>query len=541
MLLLLVRHGLHQDGGTFVYPLDDAYIHLAVSRNLAIHGVWGISPYSFSGASSSPGWTLLLALTTRLAGVQLLAPLYLNVAAALVLLLLASIVLERKLPQAGIGYIALALCAVVLVTPMPGVALIGMEHILHAAAVLCFACSASAILSLSLVEETPHSTATLLVISAFACGLLRYESCFVIAVVIVLLLARSRAITAVLVAFAAAVGPLGYGLYSRAHSGIALPFSVVMKAASPADRHPLNALFSSDTSPIVLALAVVFFMRLARRALEPKELRSSYWTYGNSLLVIAFATCLLHVEIGPSGWLMRYEAYLYALGFVAIALAVREAPALIKREETLPQRWFEITLLVALAPAVLGIFGRIHHGYSDFKASIRDRYVEHLPQALFVEQQMPHAVVLANDIGFLAFYADHARILDPLGLGSIEPVELERQHRSVNPEFIADWTSRMHADLAILHTDFPHMEAIIPAGWVPVESWCFPHNLVFSNHVETFYVPDQASAAVLRTRLAGFHQLAPEIVRYRFPADGSGPPQPPRGETAVCPVHASGR
>ena len=51
--------------GTFVYTLDDAYIHLTIGRTLAEHGVWGVSPREYSSASSSPLWTILLALWCR--------------------------------------------------------------------------------------------------------------------------------------------------------------------------------------------------------------------------------------------------------------------------------------------------------------------------------------------------------------------------------------------------------------------------------------------------------------------------------------------
>jgi hypothetical protein len=75
-----------------------------------------------------------------------------------------------------------------------------------------------------------------------------------------------------------------------------------------------------------------------------------------------------------------------------------------------------------------------------------------------------------------------------------------------------------------------------PAGWVPVESWCFPHNLVFQNHIESFYAPNEAAAAELRGKLAAFSETAPELVRYRFPQDGAAPPVPVRGVSSVCPA-----
>ena len=42
-----------------VYPLDDAYIHMAISKNLQQHGVWGVTRHQFSSTSSSILFTLL--------------------------------------------------------------------------------------------------------------------------------------------------------------------------------------------------------------------------------------------------------------------------------------------------------------------------------------------------------------------------------------------------------------------------------------------------------------------------------------------------
>ncbi len=529
LLGLLVWRGLRADAGTFVYPLDDAYIHLAVARNLALHGVWGVSAGGFSGASSSPGWTLLLALVTRVAGVHLLAPLILNLLAGCGLLLTAAVLLGRP-ARAGVVGSTVSLCGLVLVAPLPGLALIGMEHGLHSLAALVFAaCAAAAVSAPREVRVSPGIVAGLCV-AAFAAGALRYESCFLVGVAMMLLTLRGRWGVAAAAGVSAAIGPAAYAIYSRAQSGIALPFSVIMKASVMGGHHWVGALVASDVSPVVLGLAVLLLLRVARNSGGS----ASFWSVGNSFLAIALGTAVLHAEFGPYGWLLRYEAYLYVLGAVACGLVAGEELAFADRVRT--QRWRAAALLVALAPVFVGLARRAHDGVTMVAASTHDRYVEHLGQALFVAGAMPQGAVLANDIGFLAWYAPGVTILDPLGLGSVEPVERARRHEAMTPEFTAAWAAREHARVAILHTDFPGMAAMVPAGWVAVESWCFPHNVVFSNHVETFFAPPGSAAEELRGELAGFHGTAPELVRYRIPEDVREPPVPVRGESAVCPA-----
>ncbi len=45
-----------------VYTVDDAYIHMAIAKNFALYGVWGVTRYSFSSSSSSLLYTLMLSL-----------------------------------------------------------------------------------------------------------------------------------------------------------------------------------------------------------------------------------------------------------------------------------------------------------------------------------------------------------------------------------------------------------------------------------------------------------------------------------------------
>src|SRR4030095_12715183 len=58
---VLVAGILVRLGGTLVYTLDDAALHLSIAQKLVAHGTWGVVPGSFESASSSPLWTLLVA------------------------------------------------------------------------------------------------------------------------------------------------------------------------------------------------------------------------------------------------------------------------------------------------------------------------------------------------------------------------------------------------------------------------------------------------------------------------------------------------
>ena len=56
LTLILLLASLKANQGHFVYPLDDAYIHMAISKHWACDGVFGITKYEFTPATSSPLW-----------------------------------------------------------------------------------------------------------------------------------------------------------------------------------------------------------------------------------------------------------------------------------------------------------------------------------------------------------------------------------------------------------------------------------------------------------------------------------------------------
>ena len=129
-----VESALSRCDGHLVYAVDDAYIHLAMARTIVESGTWGIWPGQSAFASSSPGWTLLLALL-RVGGVRSVwTPLVLNVLAGALLLAGLDVAARRLLVTDRAR--SWLLVAAVFVTPMPALVLLGMETLAHAAAVV---------------------------------------------------------------------------------------------------------------------------------------------------------------------------------------------------------------------------------------------------------------------------------------------------------------------------------------------------------------------------------------------------------------------
>ena len=131
---------LRLNDGHFVYAQDDPYIHLALARTLAQHGVWGLSPEEFAPASSSPA-------LDGAAGDHWIClwtgpwwPFALNVTGAVLVVW----VWDRALrPALGPVPRFVALVVATLVVPLPTLVFIGMEHTVHVAVVVAL-CAATA-------------------------------------------------------------------------------------------------------------------------------------------------------------------------------------------------------------------------------------------------------------------------------------------------------------------------------------------------------------------------------------------------------------
>jgi len=571
LLSVMWSANLQQTGGHFVYPLDDTYITMSMSRNLAEHGVYGFTRHDFTFASSTPLDILLTAAIFKLVGTNIFVPFCINVIGALGILWSVT----RIFKQLGVSalFTGAVLLALIFFVPLVPLTFAGMEHLVHAWITIEFAW-----LSLHYLHEDTRGTLVPVLLLAPLLGTIRYEGLFTVAAVCLLLLFSGRIAGALLTATAGLLPMATFGTYATHRGWFFLPNSLMMKAGLPGGRAlaltgaPLfRAAASFVLVSLLVALAVAAF-RSSRPAFAKAStagvtliagivLQMSGFPWltmaGNiamrlgafpgdslevfslavaaivllvvrpvsrktkSLLFLFFFTAILHQELATYGWFFRYEAYMVAFGIFAIAIAIWELQ---------PALRLKSVLAIALATTALNIAGyplllRASQSLTQLPKVENDFYRQQYQMAQFFRRYYPNANIGLNDIGAVNFYTD-LHCSDMWGLADIEVLRMRRENR-YNPEALASLLSQRGVQvIAIYDTWFALDRNPAPKDWIRVEQWRLNQITQLGGYAISFYGVGPENAARLQQNLEDFdHQLPAGIAVYRFRPTDSAPKQ----------------
>lgn len=491
---------IRQAEGHLIFSLDDAYIHMAMAKNLARHGVWGVNASGFASASSSLLWTALLAGCYLLFGVNGWAPFALNVLSCLAILFIADHYWRRWGATAWLR--ALGGIAIVLSVPLALLPLMGMEHALHLLLTLWFAGAAVDLL----LDPDPAGRSGRLALPLLAALLAasRYEGLFLVGIA-ALLLACRRLFGQALATVAAAVLPLaGFSVLSILSHGLVLPNPVLLKAAGPrlsilrtllrfADRRDRLAWEQNPYFVALLGLAVLL-------ALAALVLLRKWRAPGFILPCFLAAMIVLHFHYGfsPAFWVYRYSAYLVAFAVFALVAFLPAA-----RKLSIPWRALATgAALAALAWVTIandewreGIFPGREAG------RVRRNFLEHVGIACFIRATCPRGPVAVNDIGAACFFAD-AEILDLYGLGNVEPLRFRSEPRDRERADLDAWVRAKGARLAVIQLGWSDMMARLPRTWTEVGELDLP----LRGSRIGFFAVQREDGDALRQKLQGFYE-----------------------------------
>ena len=323
VLAVLLALSLRAADGHLVYVLDDPAIHQSVAANLVDHGTWGVDAGHFQSASSSPLWTLLLGAYLIASPVASAGPLLLNAVASVAVIAVLGANQSVLAPtRRRLGDAAGVAVLVTIVLFLPGLTLVGMEHVVHMALVL-----ATVVLfhrqGLGELGRWPRWLPYVLLALA---TLARLETVFLAAGLGLALLARCRpgwgpdgraAARRTQLARVALVGvavgvPLAAVAVANRWGGQAwLPNSVMAKSQvddplTPVYRLPVERL---TADPLVAALSVALVVALALAWRRPARFAFP--------AVVAVVTAAGHMALARIGWYERYQAYLIVLAVYA--------------------------------------------------------------------------------------------------------------------------------------------------------------------------------------------------------------------------------
>lgn len=506
-LFFAARSILQATGSTWVYTIDDPYIHMAMAKNLAFSGIYGVTPFEFSSSSSAPLWTLLLAGSFRLLGQYDVVPGIWAASCAVASVYLADRI-GRLLGLTSWSRLWCNLCMVVM-TPLVPLVATGMEHAAHLLLILA--------LLLAFVSHLDKpgggSACRLFGLAALATGV-RYETLFVVLPLAMYLFARNKRASALLLIVFASLPVVLYGLVSISRGNAFLPTSLLLKGHFPAARtardvfdmlggRGLRALWRA---PHLLLLLVP--LALAAR------IPSKRFAHLPGLSICFLCAVFIHLQFADTGWFYRYEAYLMPplllLAFAVLAECLSRCPSFGPRSLRIPA----ILLVVLCAMGVLAPAGwRGGRAWRDVSPAATHLYREQYLIAHFIKAMYPPGARIAlNDLGALSYYPDSPHILDLWGLGSYEVANIRRGKADPVKGF-ARLIEDFMPDLVVVYPDW--FGDLLPASLIPVATWSSSAHYWNAGSV-AFFAPTPARAESLADRLREYEPGLPATVTLRY-------------------------
>jgi hypothetical protein len=503
-----------REDGHLVYALDDPYIQMAMAKNFALHGVWGITRFGFTSASSSPLWTFLIAVSYMIFGVSETSPFYLSLLGGVLVLGVAYSVLRwyKLSPK----FIFWTLVVLVFFTPLPTLIGIGSEHPLHAALTILLVFVAARLLSDQSPSTARRDLILLLAISPIL-TVVRYEGMFLILTIVVLFLLRRRWRTGAAVGLAGFSSILAYGAIGLAKGWSWLPSSVLLKGSFPIFTD-LSTAVDSVFGPayvnvkggphlVVLVLSSLFL------ALYAFDKRKSVWESRQVMTALFVAIALAHIQFCMMALFFRHESYLVALGIVVVIAQLADQ---------LPQKLFAAPVDRALAVKHAG--GVALAGLLMYPCLVRagaalvflpqaskNIYEQQYQMARFVQRYYQGSIIALNDIGAVNFLAD-VHCLDLWGLGNYEVTKLKRERQYHTPDILR-LSRQAGVKVALVYDSWYTPLGGLPRDWVWVGQWTLPDNVVAGGETVSIYAVDESETIPLMQKLQNFSPLLPKEVK----------------------------
>lgn len=515
-IFIIMHFSIISNDGHLIYALDDAYIHMAIARNFAHNGVWGVTPYEFTSTSSSPLWTVLLS------GIYLvwdteLAPFILNIVfAACLLVYLWHFFVSLKLQNWTIFWM---LILIAFLTPLPAIIFGGMEHTMHIFLTIVLIVYFAKLLST--VEgngKCPNyfmlPFLSLLIVAT------RYESLFLVCILFLLLAAKKKYFYGLMVVVAASTPVVLYGFISLSHGWFFLPNSILLKGAD-LSRSPLafilrqaehlyNNMISAPYLMILVALSLAFLFAAFLK-------KHSFWSVSSLVTMLFVGETFLHLSFSSIGWFFRYEGYLVASGILSLMLIIgdyfKNNFQIGFLKQPFSKKFTDIVLFMLVIILLTPLIYRATGSLLITRQATQNIYEQQYQMGRFIQRHFQNGKIAANDIGAISWLGNF-HLLDLWGLASYD-VALAKKNGLYNSSTINALSSDHEIEIAMVYEHWFSSYGGVPKKWIKVGEWEITNNVVCGGNVVTFYATSEHSADKLTKALKQFSRELPKTVIQR--------------------------
>ena len=448
---------LSKTDGHYIYLIDDAYIHLAMAKNFALHHIWGVTKYEFSSTSSSPLFTYLLSFLIKIFGNNDQIPLYFNVIFGIGTVYFLNQYFSETFNT--VRNIILSVLFTLFFSVLHLQVLSGMEHVFH---IFLF------VLNIFCLSSFKNKYSVFgFYLSLLLMGLVRFESMFyfvILAFAFTLIKKWKEAILVLLIGF---IPITVFCYFNYQHDGYLFPNSVVVKGTKlTLDSnlpHQLKSIFLNNFLlnisfykigffPIILCL--IFILRDCKKKTFNELIKDNFLLIVISLLMIS------HSMFADLKGNFRYEAYILA-GF-SMALIPKTKGFLENFQHYIKKEKLISSLIIM---NVILLIYKCSFAHKMLEKGGKNIYEQQIQSAKFLHTYYNESKVVANDIGAITYFTD-IHLLDIVGLGSKEmiPFNENKKPLDINFEnFLTQYTINNKYDIAVIYDRW--FQGHVPKNW----------------------------------------------------------------------------
>ena len=498
LILSLCRTEFH-----YTYLIDDAYIHLAIAKNFAEYGVWGMTKYQFSSSSSSPFFTVIISFLIIIFGNNDLIPLILNLFLSFFCIYFLNKYYSNYF-QSSKKVIAASLITVFFSILYLQV-LMGMEHVLQISLFIIniyyFQRWIAQDFKCKKCEFWFYGTLLFM-------GLVRFESMFYfvgLAVVFSLLKKAEKAILVLLFGFI----PIAiFCFFNYQASGYFFPYSVVVKGSTlnfSGDYLLQISYFLKNKVLLNTSFYKLGFFPLTMVALILFGNRKKYNFHEiiqDNFLLIAFSiTIIFHTLFASLRGFFRYESYL----MVAFAMClIPKITGFFNKNFINEFKKDKLIAFCILANLFLMVY-KVAFANDFLWNGGKNIYEQQIQTAKFLKKYDTNAKVVANDIGAICYFTD-IHLFDIAGLGSKEMINFNKGTMSFNDvaeKTLINYTEKNKYDLAIVYEEWLNHK--IPKTWKKVAVLRIKNKTTVALDHVCIYSINASKEEMLRNEIKNFH------------------------------------